>query len=175
MYLTSSYFVGELEIPNITGTTNPEVANFTNLMNFILKYEKEFLKRLLGDDFYDEFVAGVEAEESKWTDLYDQIYTTETQTIGDDSYTLYISPSANYVYYHYMRNNQSVTMFSGEAKAKFENAEAASNLSKMVQAYNKMVDMIDDLWEWLDDNIATYTTWVAGNADSFPKINQMNV
>jgi len=175
MYLTSAYFVGELHIPNITGTTNPSVANFSNLMNFILKYEPEFLERMLGEDFYAEFVAGVTGSVTMWTNLYAQIYTTVAQTIGVDTYTLYTSPAANYVYYQYMRNVQTVTVMSGEAKQANENALQVQNLMKMVQAYNKMKDMIADIWEWIEDRPTIYTTWAAGEADPFPKINQMNI
>ena len=128
-YLTVDYFIGELNIPNITGTSPAAVANANNLKWFITEYEPQFLEMLLGEDLYAEFLAGmaVVTPDAKWTALKNKIYLTDTPN------GIYLSPAANYVYYHYQRDHITVTASTGETKNAKEAGTPAqvSNTMKM--------------------------------------------
>lgn len=97
------------------------------IQSFIDKYEPIFLKKLLGLKLYNDLVAGlaVEPVDPKWTFIVDD---TELKPMLVD-----------YVYYWYMGNDKTVTVGSGQAKSKLENAHLASNEDKRVRAWNEMV------------------------------------
>lgn len=76
--LSPAYFTGELYIAGLNGSTDAAIANAYDLQWFINEYEEEYLRRLLGDDTYDEFAAGIIAGTSKWIALKEKIYTSKT-------------------------------------------------------------------------------------------------
>lgn len=156
-FLTSSYFTGELFIPNISGTTAAAIANAAELTSFIAEYEPEYLTKLLGTDLYDEFKAGiaVAVPAAKWTALKAKIYDT----------TLYKSPAAKYVYFFYQQKQKSYTTPTGEATALHENAQPAGLSFKQMRAWNKMVKENQLIWEWLDENSDTYDTFSTDYVD----------
>jgi hypothetical protein len=64
--IDKTYFVGELDIPN---WSNANVA--ARLQLFIDKYEARFLKQLLGNDLYTDFIAGIQEDpmDELWSNL----------------------------------------------------------------------------------------------------------
>lgn len=170
-YLTVNYFIGELLIPNITGTAPAATASANNLKWFIAQYEPEFLELLLGTDLYEEFLAGLAANPvpAKWTALKNKIYQVDTQN------GVYLSPAANYIYYHVMRDQITMTTSVGEVKPGKDAARPVSNTSKMVLAWNNMADKAEKIWEWLEENIDTYDTFDPYQENPFEKINIWNI
>lgn len=168
-FLTTSYFVGELIIPNLTSTTAAGTANIAELQWFINTYEKEFLKYLLGDNLYDEFVAGIAVAEplAKWTNLKNQIYDG----------TNFISPAAGYVYFFFRRNRFTITMGSSEVKPLHENGETVGHAAKQVMAWNNMVKQCEDIWEWLEESTqaAIYTTYSDEFHGYLTRINEFGI
>ena len=146
--LTVSYFVGELQIPNITGSAPAVTPRVNELQWFIKKYEPEFLELLLGTDLYLEFSTGIAAASplAKWTALKNKIYQIDTQN------GTYFSPAAAYVYYHFMRNSQTATTSVGEIKPGKKSAVYVTNTMKMVTAWNDMCKECNEIWEWLEED-----------------------
>jgi hypothetical protein len=184
--ITSANFVGDIMLPNVTGTS----ASATQLTTFITKYEEEYLKRILGYDLYVLYVAGIAALDQDYEDIRDgSTYT------GDDDLTyewkglagVGESPIANYVYYRIMDYNVSQTQgVGGESMSANENGTHAASKAKMVAAWNQMVEWNFDLHRFLYENRATYpdyygltyspfnTAWYSSppiNYDLFTKIN----
>ncbi len=64
--INASYFNGEINIPN---TDKPAVLDLLN--QFIDKYETQFLKKVLGFGFYNDFMLGLQqvTVEQRWVDL----------------------------------------------------------------------------------------------------------
>lgn len=153
-FLTVNYFVGELQIPNITGSAPAVTPRVNELQWFISKYEREFLSLLLGEDLYAEFAAGiaVTTPDAKWTALKSKIYEIDTQN------GVYLSPAASYVYYHYMCNAASVTTTVGEVKPGKPSTVQVNNTRKMVTAWRSMCEDCEKIWEWLEEDaqMATY-------------------
>lgn len=133
-----SYFVGEIFI---SGLENTVAQTGSQILGFIKKYEAKYLKELLGETLYSEFVAGMSAEpiEQKWVDLADKLRDAETKE----------SPIANYVYYWWKRNEVTDSVGIGEVKPQAENASPASAVHKMVRAWNEMVDWNYRISDWL--------------------------
>ena len=162
--LSAAYFVGELLITNVSGTTTTEQANLFPLNLAIAKHVPIFLKGLLGETLYDAYVAGIASPTDKWTALNNKIYYTDTAltALGTG-----LSPAANYVYFRYWQNQSTVTLQNGEGHASHENFTLVGIGHKMVAAWNEMVRMNEELIEWLDDNADTYTEWDKSEVDDY--------
>lgn len=153
-FLSVNYFVGELQIPNLTGSAPAVTPRVNELLWFIKKYEPEFLELLLGEDLYLEFSAGIAATtpEAKWTTLKNKIYQIDSVN------GIYMSPAAAYVYYHYMCNATTVTTIAGEVKPGKQSAVQVNNTRKIVLAWQSMCDDSEEIWKWLEEDaqMATY-------------------
>ena len=66
------------------------------------------------------------------------------------------SPIANFVYYHWMRNNASFSTASGEKTIKNPTAVNTTPVVKMVDAWNEMAGWNKKLVEFLYVNLVTY-------------------
>lgn len=74
--------------------------------------------------------------------------------------TAKLSPIAYYVYYNYMRSQISNTGGTGEAILDNDNATNVSPGIKMASAYNKMVHINRELFDFLFTNQASYPDWL---------------
>lgn len=153
--LSAAYFVGEISIPNISGTTIIDQANLKNLQISIAIYEPLFLKDLLGEDLYTAYAAGIAevTPDAKWTTLNNKIYYTDAALTA---LSTGISPVANYIYFQFHRNNASVTLQNSEVKPGHQNFTVTSPAQKMVSAWNNMVRLCDEIQEFIEDNITDY-------------------
>jgi hypothetical protein len=171
-----SFFVADINIPN---TDQPLVEE--RLDYFITKYEKEFLRDLLGVALYNAFVAGLAEDPiaAKWTNLKSGCsYTGQdgraavwrgivetlvepVTAVGDTPAVAgeYQSMIANYVYYWYMRNGATQSSGVGEVVTNAENATIASPKQKMASAWNEMSTWIRELSLFLYAKAETYTEW----------------
>lgn len=119
-------FIGENAIAQVQSMLAVE----QNVQLFIDKYEPKFLKALLGDGLYAEFIAGLAVlptPETKWTDLRDN---TDVKPM-----------LINYIYYFYLRNITTNTAGTSEVKAKNENSSPVNSVDKQVRSWNEMVEM----------------------------------
>lgn len=124
--ITPSIFIAEIAIPQSTNY----FENGGNLQEFIDKYEKRFLIELFGVTFYNEIIAGYgpPATDPKWTALVDDTDLKEM--------------IANYVYWHWKRDETTQSVGISEAKPKAENATVTNSIDKQVRAWNEMVKMV---------------------------------
>lgn len=94
----------------------------SRIESFIQRYEPEYLRKLLGEELYNDFLAN-----GNWDEL--------KEILVDDSAK--VSPVANYVYFHMVRHSQSTATINGVKN------DGDSNLvnptQKMVWAWNDMV------------------------------------
>ncbi len=167
MALSAAYFVGEIHVPNISGSSTAETANLLQLQIMIAKYEPIYLERLLGTDFYTAYAAGIAASvpEARWTALQNKIYVPNlTLNIG-------FSPAANYVYFFFMRNQTSISLVNSEVQSSHENFTQFGPGQKMTSAWNEMVRLSELVQEWIIENTATYPEFVPGEMGGFERIN----
>lgn len=170
-----SYFIGERQIAN---SNTPAVGERLNW--FIAKYETQFLKLLLGDSLYAEFVAGllVDPVETQWADLRDgasYVYDDRTYLYsGLRDATAKRSPIADYVYYHYLRDAATQSTGIGEVKTKGENSTATNSMQKQVRAWNDMAVWVRESAIYLN---GVFNEWSSENkaADLSATINTFNL
>ena len=152
-------FVGTI---NIVDAEKPSVAE--PLQICIDKYEKKYLRSLLGNDLYLLFKAGIEAEnpEQKWINLLAEF---------NDS-------MAGYIYYHWVRQNMTYTNRTGTSTAKNENAEATSPAQHLNDVWN---DMVETNWDvvknWNSEVYGAYYTNRSSflSMDIFRRVNVWNL
>lgn len=142
MFLDSTYFQGELSIPNLrfrdrdvvgVAAVAIQATGETTLEWFVEKYEREFLVHLLGLDLYERFIAGLDPSapgHEYFEKLRDVIFVKGKQF----SY----SPAANYVYYWLTRDGRTQPSGVGEVRAKVDSTEIVSGSSKLTKAWNDM-------------------------------------
>lgn len=157
--IDTTYFEADLSLGNITGA--PAIAALTQ---FIAKFEKKYLEGLFGFPLYKAYTAGIAvlAPDQKWLDIRDgkeytsngkAVYWTGLKsTVG----TLKVSPIANFVYYHYRKDNASFTQSGGEAKAKTKDMIKVSPRQKMIDAWNEMAPVSQQLIAFLEEHATTY-------------------
>lgn len=73
------------------------------------------------------------------------------------------SPIANYVYYHWIKDNNSFTTGSGEKQSASTISVTVSPVSKMTRAWNEMAAMNVELEQFLQSNLSVYPEWIASN------------
>jgi len=173
-YLTVNYFTyGELLVQNISGSSAPEIANANNVKYFIAAYEPEFLEKLLGEDLYVAFSAGmaVLVPEPKWTALRDKIFQADAVA------GTYISPAANYVYYHIVakRHRMAAAMVDNNSMSNSASPIYVDDKLDLALVWASMYKMCTVIWEWIEENIETYTDFDPYQEDPFAWFNSIGI
>lgn len=185
--ITPSYFFGDLLIAQSSQT---DVAN--SIQWFIDKYEPKLLGEIFGYQLYKDFKAGLLTNPvpqiwldllfgveytNKWSKLAKwpgliQVPDGDTQpvvTVTDGIVTItgtltqYDSLIADYVYYWYRRDNETVTVGNGEGRGAMQNATQESAAVKACRAWDAMSKIVIQLYEFLEVKRTTYTGYVKPN------------
>lgn len=171
-----NYFVGEINLPH-TGSED----GYAVVDQFINRYEQEYLQSVLGYDLWKAFTNGIAATEpeQKWIDLRDGKEFTNlsgynTKWMGFKNSELK-SPIACYVYFHFMEDRVTDTAFIGEVKPSAENATQASPSAKMMNAWNRMAEMTDILYDFLRANEDTYPEFQNHPAPRWKRYKKINL
>ncbi len=70
--------------------------------------------------------------------------------------TIKVSPIANYVFYHYVENKTTDFTLTGEVQSSTDNNRTVSPVERLVDTWNRMVDMNLSLRNFLQANKAIY-------------------
>lgn len=136
---------------------------------FIDEHEERLLTDLLGYSLYKDYKAGIAAgsPDPKWLAIRDGLeYTNRAGILSKwrglkfTDGTAKKSLIANYIYWHWMDNEQTITTGTGEKKAKNQNADHATPAYKMVSAWNQMVFWNWELIEFLLSKQSDYPSFV---------------
>jgi len=158
--IDKTYFVKDINIPD---------SDYSDLTNYITRYEKEILIKLLGYELY-VLVAAYDGTAGVITDLVEgKEYTTGGETVkwnglvNSDK----VSLIAFYVFYWWARNKATFTTSLGEKQSKGENADAAKLNQRISNAWSRLEDLAqstdypyESLYMFLSENSADYPTWV---------------
>lgn len=142
-----TYFIDELQLANVNTDADVQAA----LSNTIARKQYEFLNLLLGNDLYLQLIQWYAVNPADTTNNFYYLlngksfsyYGRNTNWIGLTNSVLKLSPLANYVYYYKQAANTTQTTSPGEAKVKSQNADSASAIVKMCEAWNKMAEMLE--------------------------------
>lgn len=115
------------------------------------QYEPEYLEGLLGEKLCDEFTGYLSSdrEEERWERLKEKLIRTAPFPR---------SPIANYVYFHFLRNNDSAATITGVKKDEDDGA-LVSPERKMIFAWNDMVRQNEKIARFMLDNMPDYEGW----------------
>ena len=149
MIIDTSYFTGELAIPNLN-----DAGTKATIEADIEFYETEILKDLFGYQLYSDYTTGIAEESplSKWTDIRDGAEfsfdfggkTITKKWIGFTNSELK-SLLAYYTYAnHVNRITQSLTA-NGIVEPQVENARRAQNSMKVVRAWNRFIEQYGEV------------------------------
>lgn len=144
--IDSSYFVGEREVPNISGTHPAATINLEVLNRVITVYERDYLVKLLGETLYDEFITDLGTSEAWATGLRDELRDS----------TLKTSPVADYCYYYWLRKTLSNTTSGGQTEQTSENSTAVSPMQKMAEAWNSCIRLTVEVIQYLNENRSSF-------------------
>lgn len=158
--IDNTYFIGEINLPSSVLS-----GNLATIDAYIERYEKEFLKNLLGYDLYKELKA--EIEDQTFTEKWDELVNGAEYTIG--GYTKKwdglinsekVSPIAYYVYYNYLKANIVNYESIGAVSALSENSARVAADGLMINAWNRYVDLYNNAIEFLLVNSESYPKWI---------------
>lgn len=149
--IDTSYFFGDLTIAQ-----KSDAAVSSSLGWFIAEHEPRLLTDLLGYEFKKLYDAGITAVTQKYVDIRDgKEYTNRAGILAKWRGLKFADGSAkkslvaNYIYWHWMQNEASVSTGTGEKVAANQNAVNANPAAKMVRAWNQMVSWNRELIEFL--------------------------
>lgn len=167
MLIDTTYFVGEILIPGLTGDNIIVAGNVEEVTRFIKKYEPDYLLNVLGKELYDALIAGLAAEqvEAKWTELKNKFINSDIPA----------SPIADYTYYHIMRDRITSSTGIGEVESAAENSTVTINTSKMASAYNDAVRQGKNIRSWLSENLSTYPEFASAGSYTLRPVNIFGV
>ena len=195
-----TYFVQDVNIPVSANTTLS-----ASVTEAISRYEPEILKLLLGYKLYSEMMTAYNASIAEtpvtlpdiWNDF---INGAEFEfELNGDTITEYwiglknsskISLIANYVYFMHRSNTDIKYSGIGEVKSNAENSKVISPRSKMVNAWNKMIELYGETdyycipssnsdYRHFDDSPSAYNFLLANLADypdwKFKQLERINI
>lgn len=154
-----TYFVKDINIP---------ASDYSDLDNYITRYEKEILIKLLGYELYT-LVAAYDGTPGVITDLVEgKEYTVNDKTVKWNGLVNsdLVSLIAYYVFYWWVRNKVVTVSTVGTLKQKGENADNASSNQILATAWNKMEHLYqstdypyESAYTFLTENESDYPTW----------------
>lgn len=159
--LDSSYFIRNIYMPQAVN----DAAVKSRVELFIQQHEPEVLERLLGYALYKEFFDSITGPTpaAKYTDLLFGAEYTDGNGYPQ-KWMGFLNPQknsilANYVYYQYMTDNNTLTTAGGESKQKSEGGFRTDATQKAVRAWNEMRLWIMQLIDYLESRKADYPQW----------------
>ena len=160
MIIDETYFVRRLNLPQ---KGNPE--GLAEILSFIEQYEAEYLQCVLGRELWQAFTDGTDGSgipAQRWADLLDGKDFTYKKCMHnwtgfkpDDK----LSPIANYVYYQYVDNKIAEFVLTGVVVSSTDKNRTVAATYRLVDAWNRMVDMNKDLYRFLKQNQVIYPEW----------------
>ena len=152
--IDSTYFVKDINVPSST---------YSDLDNYITRYEKEILQKLLGYELW-KLVAAYDGTAGVITDFVEG--KEYTNSAGDlDKWngitnTDLVSLVAYYVFYHWVRDKETTTGTNGTLQLVSENSLGASPAQRLHGAWVNLRDLYDKAYDFLSEHMDDYPTWV---------------
>ena len=151
---------GIVAIPVHDETSDVGIAIIASIDDFIERVQPEVLIDVMGEDFYDLFIAGLgeTTPETRWTALE----------------AVCVLALPYFVYYEYDIDRQTISTEAGEINVQAANIQRVSALRKWRKVYNYGVDQLEKVYEFLQDNATDYPEWTDIGFD-FEHINAFNI
>lgn len=159
---TQSYFVRERRAPfgsSAVGIPSAATTERTaRIQSFFDKYEPEFLKLILGDDLYLEYLEGRTVDGDKWKTFDAYVVNSELKE----------SCIADYVFCKYWADADTEAG-DGTVRVNGDNANRVSPLVRIVPVWKQMVESVVKVVNFLAENHDVYCTEHEYNIDGWMK------
>lgn len=161
----SHFTKGILHIEGIVDNTSDEDRGWSgvavdvitdDLNSYIDIYEDEYLSKMFGDVMYGELIEYLESRPTEEDDR-DERWERLIRLL-DGSGISKLSPIACYVYFHYVRNNQTIATHIGTMMNESDNPIVSSN-SNSITAWNQMVRLNMKIENTIANNLSDYPEW----------------
>lgn len=165
-FIDSSFFIGDIQIPNTDQKATLEKVNY-----FIEKYEPECLSLVLGTNLYNLLLSesSLRMDAISLGSTYQNHYDTTTKWIG--LVTKRDNLIANYVYWFFQESSATHTTGVSTIVKKSEFATSVSPAAKMISAWNRFCTGSLSLLDFLYNSTYQYDELSACNVDYLRKIN----
>jgi hypothetical protein len=153
-----------ISVPNPTSDSGlGRIAEINALIDFV---QPQVLKQIMGDTMYDAFMADMAAApiETRWSNLANQIRNSTTKT----------SLLVNFVYIEWKRYSNSMSTEHGDYSPQEANMMLMQDWTKNVNIYNNGIDLLEDLYDWIILNVATYPEFEEQGYE-FDKLNRFGI
>ena len=155
MYLLPKDFNGYYDISKDSFTGG-------DLQTYIDNLEPTILRKLLGVELYDLFVADLDTNNVPQTAIYKAIYDAFNVDYNKSivSSIGMLGMLKGFVYYEYMRDSQFASVITGKVKSEFANSTKAGFIEFGLQErYNVAVQNACAIQWYICQNIADYPTY----------------
>jgi len=157
-FTDSTYYINEINVPEST---------YSDLQQYIDRYEKDVLMGLLGYTLYTELMAAYAAftaETStplptKWDRLINgYTYTYGAQTIRWNGFinSDKVSFLSYYVYCQRLKSKQTELSNAGATQPKNENSNVVDGIGLFTDSWNKFVELYVECTNYIWQNLADY-------------------
>jgi hypothetical protein len=157
MILNPSYFEGELTIAQAGEHTPSGFALNSELQWYVNEYEPVFYRATIGETLYRQMIDGTEETESA-----SEAEADMTEPEEPNKWLELVNHTAKYaamfVWIYYMKDLNTITSGSGQTVPEYESGFRKSPQPKMVNIWNKMMD-----------NLFPMTQWVCDRKDDYPE------
>jgi hypothetical protein len=143
------------------GEYNVSKNCYDQLDTYIEKYEKKYLRKLLGAELYDLFIADLTVTDpqvpqtQRFLDIFNEF------AIDENNYCLIESDGirkmlTQLIYFHYVRENQVINSATGTVSSAVELGNNASFKGNIVTAFNEGVENSHSIQWFICDNPTIY-------------------
>ena len=197
MIINDSYFIGEIYIPHAKSDVSDTVTGAKDILDdFIEEYESDCLLKSLGYSLNKLFQAELDSNQTnglkvtadaKWDDLLNgKEYSINGRTVywkgirySNNNGITYKSFLANYVYFYYLKNEQSKFSNQGTIKNTPSNAINVSSSPKATSAWRRFIKHVQNgfgMPNFIQNRIGYGIDWYSqGNEiNLYSFINDMN-
>lgn len=160
------FTTGRLIINNLSDSGFVGTGTQADIAQYIIITEKKILKRFLGDDLYTAFVAGLAQTvvDARWTALKNKLVDSTNK----------LSPLANFTYHTWLQDHQTVQTAGETVKYTASDTTPFMNVQMVCDIYNDGVGDLSEVYDWLEENAATYPEWEQ-EAFDFARINPYDI
>lgn len=161
MLIDSTYFVNKINLAQVGNS-----LGLADVNNFIAQYEEQYLRCVLGPELYAAFIDEVSGsgvtDDPRYVDLLRGAdFMHNSRAYHWTGFVplppaIKVSPIANYVFYQYVENKITDFTLIGEVQSDTDNNRTVSPVDRLVDTWNRMVDMNLTLRNFLQANKTIY-------------------
>ncbi len=130
-----------LKVTDFTGEYYIAQDCYTDLTDYIVKYERYYLLRLFGAELYKLFIADLVdgiPQTSRFIDIYQPFALDDDHCLRDSEGIK--AMLKEFVYYHILLEQPNIKTTTGTVKMQNENSSMSTYDFNIIEAYNKGVE-----------------------------------